>query len=129
MRTITLALASLAVAAWAGAAGAGDKGGGSIELDGLTSKVPATWKAQKPDPKTGKFRFAQFQVPRADGDKEDAGVVISYFGPGSGGGVNDNVKRWKGQFAAPPGKSADEIAKVEMFKVGDVPVTYVDIHG
>ena len=65
-----------------------------------------------------------------DGDKEDAELVIFFFGKGSGGSNEDNIKRWKGQFIAPEGKSIDEVTKVENFKLGKAAdVAYVDIQG
>src|SRR5207248_764687 len=62
-------------------------------------------------------------------DKDEAEVVIFYFGEGGGGPVDDNIKRWKGMFVPPEGKKIDDVAKVQKLKVGDVPVTYLDIHG
>src|SRR5262249_47532801 len=76
----------------------------------------------------GNFRKYQFAVPKADGDKEDAELLILHLG-GSGGDNEANIKRWKMTFAPPPGKNIDDVSKVENFKVGDVPVTYVDISG
>src|SRR5262245_49154437 len=104
----------------------GDDKGVEVTLDNLKSRVPATWKAQKP---SNKFRAYQFAVPMAKGDKKDAELVIFYFGPGSGGTVTDNIKRWKGQFQAPEGKDIDDVAKVEKKKIGKVDVTYLDISG
>lgn len=104
----------------------GDDKGVEVTLDNLKSRAPASWKAQKP---SNKFRAYQFAVPMAEGDKKDAELVIFYFGPGSGGTVTDNIKRWKGQFQAPEGKDIDDVSKVEKKKVGKVDVTYLDISG
>lgn len=104
----------------------GDDKGTEVTLDSLKSRVPASWKMQKP---SNKFRAYQFQVPMAEGDKKDAELVIFYFGPGSGGTIADNIKRWKGQFQAPEGKTIDEVSKVDKKKVGKVDLTYLDIHG
>ncbi|MBX7105430.1 MAG: hypothetical protein K1X57_15200 [Gemmataceae bacterium] len=93
-----------------------------VDLDGLKSKAPAAWKEQK---STSSMRKAQFKIDRAEGDSEDAEVIVFYFGKGQGGGVEENLKRWKGQFKAPAGDQA----KTEKFKVGDVQVTYLDIQG
>lgn len=112
---------------WAGnRLGASDEKGAEVTLDGLKSRTPANWKKEKP---ANKFRAYQFQVPKAEGDKKDAELLIFYFGTGSGGTVNDNIKRWKGQFQAPEGKTIDEVAKVDKKKVAGVPLTYLDIHG
>ncbi len=98
----------------------------TVTLDGLKSDAPATWKAQEP---SNKFRAYQFSLPKAQGDKEDAELVIFYFGAGSGGSVNDNLKRWKGMFQAPEGKSIDDVSKVEKLKIGNVEATYLDVQG
>lgn len=104
----------------------GDDKGTEVTLDNLKSRTPASWKAEKP---ANKFRAYQFSVPKVGGDKKDAELVIFYFGPGSGGTVNDNIKRWKGQFQAPDGKDIDDVSKLEKKKVGKVDITYLDISG
>jgi hypothetical protein len=102
-------------------------GGDAIDLGGLKSKAPAGWKAQKP---ANKFRVYQFSVPKVEGDKEDAELVVFFFGKGSGGGTDENIKRWKTQFIAPEGKSIDEATKINNFKVGaKAECVYVDISG
>ena len=102
------------------------KKGTAVSIDGLESRAPAAWLEEE---STSKMRFKQFRLPAADKDKENGELIIFFFGPGGGGSVNDNVKRWKGFFVAPEGKSADDISKVDKFKVGDVEVTYLDIQG
>ena len=69
-------------------------------------------------------------MPKADGDKEDAELVIFFFGKGSGGSNEDNIKRWKGQFIAPAGKDIDDVTKLDKFKLGKAAeCAYVDISG
>jgi hypothetical protein len=121
MRRIALGLAALALAGWAGHAAAGGKGT-VVELDGLKSEAPAKWKVQEPDQKLGKFRVYQFQIPGA-GSQDAADLTVFYFGQGGGGGVEENLKRWRGMFAG------DDAGKVEKFKVGAVPVTTFDVTG
>jgi hypothetical protein len=102
-------------------------GGDVIELGSLKSKAPAAWKREKP---SNKLRTAQFVLPKSDGDKEDAELVIFFFGKGGGGSNEDNIKRWEAQFIAPEGKTIDEATKVDKFKIGTVAdVVYVDMHG
>ena len=98
----------------------------TVTLDGLKSDAPKSWKIQEP---SNKFRAFQFALPKAEGDKEDAELVIFYFGEGGGGGVADNLKRWKGMFQAPEGKSIDDVSKVEKLKIGNVEATYLDVQG
>ena len=102
-------------------------GGETVELGGLKSKTPEAWKSQKP---SNKLRLYQFAVPKVEGDKEDAELVVFFFGAGGGGSTDDNLKRWKGQFIAPEGKTIDDASKVEKFKVGkEADVVYLDISG
>jgi hypothetical protein len=106
---------------------ADDKAKGAVvEIDGLKSISPAGWKEEAP---SNKLRFGQFKIPRAQGDDRDAEMIIFFFGPGAGGGTDENVKRWKGMFELPEGKKADEFGKVDKFKVGEVPVTLLDVQG
>ncbi len=126
MKNLLWLFSAAVLALWVSGTNAGGKGDGEVTLDSLKSKVPAAWKSQKP---SNKFRAYQFQVPKADGDKKDAELVIFYFGEGSGGNVEDNLKRWKGQFQAPEGKTIDDVSTVKKMKVGNVELTYLDIHG
>src|SRR5438105_3935915 len=48
-------------------------GGESVDLGGLKSKTPAGWKKQEP---SNKLRMYQFAVPKVEGDKEDAELVV-----------------------------------------------------
>ncbi len=45
------------------------------------------------------MRRATYVVPRAAGDSEDGELGVFYFGPGEGGAIDANVKRWVGQFS------------------------------
>jgi hypothetical protein len=103
-----------------------DEKGTVIELDGLKSQAPAHWKAEEP---SSRMRTYQIRIPKAKDDKEDAELVIFYFGPGGGGSVEDNLKRWKGMFLPPEGKKIDDVAKVEKGKAGSVDVTTLDVQG
>ncbi len=104
----------------------GDEKGTVVELDALRSRAPADWKAGEP---ANRFRAYEFKIPKAAGDEHDADLVIFYFGEGQGGTAADNVKRWKGMFQPPEGKTVDEVSKLEKMKVSDADVTYLDIHG
>jgi hypothetical protein len=108
-----------------GSAGAGAAKGVVVEIDGLKSQAPATWVAEKP---TSNLRVAQLRVPKVGADKQDAELVVFFF-KGQGGGVDANVQRWKGMFYPPRGKTIDDVSRVEKMKVGNVPVTYLDVYG
>jgi hypothetical protein len=101
---------------------AADKGA-TVDLDGLKSAAPSTWKEEAP---SNQMRLAQFKLPKVDGDSHDADIVIF---KNAGGSVRDNVNRWKGQFTPPEGKSIDDVAKVQEIKIGGRDATELDIHG
>jgi hypothetical protein len=107
------------------AAGARAADGTPVELDGLKSTAPASWKKDEPTEIQKQFRKFQFRIAKESGDPDDAEVVVFFFGPGGGGGKDANLQRWKSQFKPPAGENA----KVDDFKVGDVPVTEVDMSG
>lgn len=131
-RWLLLAAAVVAAGLWSADPGAGQEKSGEkgkatvVKLGGVESRAPASWHEEKP---TNSMRLYQFRLSPIDDDKDNAEVVVFYFGEGQGGSVADNLKRWKGSFVPPEGKTIDEVAKVQKMKVGDIPVTYLDIHG
>jgi hypothetical protein len=106
-----------------------DKKGTVVEIDGLRSQAPAGWKEQEISEISRQGgRLMHFRLPKADDDKMDADLFVFYF-QGSGGSNDDNIKRYKSMFIPPEGKKIDDVTQVETLKVGEVPVTYVDIQG
>src|ERR1700734_591192 len=67
---------------------------------------PPRWQRRVP---STPMRAAEYRVPRADGDLEDAECSIITFGPGQGGSVDDNIERWVKQLQ--PASSAVERTK------------------
>jgi hypothetical protein len=70
------------------------------------------------------MRVAEYVVPRAEGDANDAECTVITFGPNQGGGVSDNVDRWVHQFnplSGPPTKTTR--------RVGGMTVTRVEVAG
>ena len=92
----------------------------------LRYKVPEGWVIEHP---TSTMRAAQYKLPKADGDSEDASLVVYYFGKGQGGSVSDNVDRWIGQMEQPGGGSSKDKAKTETNTVNGLKVTMVDVSG
>jgi hypothetical protein len=119
-----LMLLGLVLLTLAGTAAAGDKKTGSrVTLDGMSSTTPASWVKEMP---ANKMRFAQFRLPKAKGDKEDAELVIF---KGLGGSARANVERWKQQFLPPKGKKIDDVARVSQVKIGGHEATLLDVSG
>jgi hypothetical protein len=69
------------------------------------------------------MRAAEYLVPRAAGDPEDAECIVITFGPGQGGGLDENVDRWVAQFS---GTTKPERTKQE---IHGLPVTRVEVAG
>jgi hypothetical protein len=64
---------------------------------GIAWKVPARWTAGA----GSSMRVATYAVPAAQG-AETGECAVFFFGPGQGGGVDDNVARWGKQFEGAP---------------------------
>lgn len=88
------------------------------EAAGLVLTVPAGWSAVTP---SSRMRLAEIQVP---GEAGVATMTVFHFGPGGGGGVEDNLRRWVGQVgpaASPPTR--------EVLTAGDLEVHVVEAQG
>jgi hypothetical protein len=92
---------------------------------GLKFTPPAGWIAETP---ASTSRKAQFKIPRAAGDSEDASLVVYYFN-GGGGAAQANVDRWIAEFGGPDGKPGSNNAKVTHKTINGIPFTLVDVSG
>jgi len=97
-----------------------------VEFGPYKSKAPESWKSAAA---ANNMRVYQATLPKAEGDTEDAELVVFFFGEGGGGGVKANIDRWKTSIKPPEGKKIDDVSKVTEMKVnGDkVTLTYLDI--
>ena len=112
MRTVLLALIG---GLWLAQAGAG----------ALAFTAPASWQPRKP---ASSMRVAEFVVPKAAGDTEDAEAIVYYFGR-FGGTVDANITRWIGQMQQPDGSpSAGKARRVEQ-TINGLKVTTIDVSG
>jgi hypothetical protein len=91
----------------------------------LKFRVPAGWIEEE---RTSSMRVAQYKLPKAEGDTEDASLVLYYFGPGQGGSTAANVDRWISQMKQADG-SAAKGAKDEHLVANGLKVTTVDVSG
>ncbi|HXK11554.1 MAG TPA: hypothetical protein VMT70_18060 [Vicinamibacteria bacterium] len=64
---------------------------------GIAWTVPSGWTGGK----TTVMRVATYAVPAAKG-QEPGECTVFFFGPGQGGGVDENVARWGRQFEGTP---------------------------
>jgi len=92
----------------------------------LRYKIPEGWKVESP---TSDMRAAQYKLPKAAGDIEDALLVLYYFGQGQGGPAQANIDRWINQIQQPDGQSSKERAKTGALTVNGLQVTTVDVSG
>ena len=74
------------------------------------------------------MRIAQFILPKAAGDAEDAVLVVFYFG-GEGGGIEANLERWISQMEQPDGRPSKEVAISTTFEANGLAVTMLDVPG
>jgi hypothetical protein len=94
-------------------------------LAGLTFNAPPAWKSV---PTSSSMRVAQYSIPRAGGDAQDAELVVYYFG-GTGGSVEANIERWVGQMQQPDGRPSSAVMKRQSRTVNGLKVTLVDVPG
>ncbi len=90
----------------------------------LKFTVPAGWVEEE---RTSSMRVAQYRLPKAAGDTEDASLVLYYFGQGQGGSTAANIERWVGQMKQADGSASKDKAKEESFDVNGLKVTTVDV--
>lgn len=92
----------------------------------LTWDDPPGWQRERP---SSAMRRAQYRIPRATGDANDAELVVITFGAGQGGDNTANLERWYGQVTQPDGRATREIATHSNFTVGTIQVTETEATG
>ena len=92
----------------------------------LKYAVPQGWVSVTP---SSKMRLADFTLPKAAGDPEDATATVYYFG-GTGGSVQANLDRWIGQMTQPNGGPSKDNAKTTtLASTAGLKITLVDVSG
>ena len=92
----------------------------------LRFKAPDGWTVEKP---SSSMRVAQYKLPKAESDKDDASLVLYFFGSNQGGSAQANIDRWIGQMQQPDGGSSKDKAKTETLTINGLKVTTVDVTG
>lgn len=85
-------------------------GGNILQVAGLAFTVSDTWKNVKPE---SSIRVAEYELPGSGGPAQ---MAVFYFGKNQGGGIEDNIKRWAGQFTADAtttGTGGAQVGRVE----------------
>ncbi|MCC5877580.1 MAG: hypothetical protein JJU11_15275 [Candidatus Sumerlaeia bacterium] len=74
-----------------------------LSVVGLTLPVPVRYRSTE---SASQMRIAQYNVPHRTSETTIPGeFIVFYFGPGEGGGVMDNARRWAEQFQ--PGSTGE----------------------
>jgi hypothetical protein len=92
----------------------------------LRYKAPEAWVKEQP---SSAMRVAQYKLPKAEGDSEDAALVVYFFGATQGGTTQANIDRWVSQMQQPDGSSSKDKAKTETTTINGLKVTTVDVGG
>lgn len=72
---------------------------------------PPGWRSERP---ASSMRRAQYAVPGAAGDGE---LAVFFFGIGQGGDIDENLRRWHGQFErteAPPTRESRNVGTLRV---------------
>ena len=88
---------------------------------GLRLRAPEAWTSEQV---SSNMRVSQYRLPHAEGDTEDASLVVYYFGQGQGGSVDANLERWAGQMG-----QTMEKAQKQSTTVNGLNVTLLDVTG
>src|SRR6266851_225327 len=88
----------------------------------LRYKAPDGWVKE---PTSSAMRVAQYKLPKAEGDAEDALLVIYYFGATQGGTAQANIDRWISQMQQTDGSASKDKAKTESGTINGLKVTNV----
>ncbi len=83
------------------------------------------WVVEQPANAT---RKAQYSLPHADSDSEDATLIVHYFG-GQGGSKEVNLQRWAGQFEQPDGSSSEDKLKSSTRTIAGLEVLDAELSG
>ena len=94
------------------------------EAVGLRFSVPKDWTRV---PAASDVRAAQWKIPGSDG--QDGELVLFFFGKGKGGGPQENLERWFGQFTQPDGRPSRDAAVTTIRTVNGLRVTSVELGG
>ena len=92
----------------------------------LHFKAPDNWTIEKA---SSSMRVAQYKLPKVEGDKEDASLILYYFGATQGGTAQANIDRWISQMQQPDGSPSKDKAKTETMTVNGLKLTTVDVTG
>jgi hypothetical protein len=100
--------------------------GAAVTQTPLRYDAPKEWVSKAP---SSSMRLADFVLPKADGDTEDATLTVYHFGAQGGGGVQANLDRWIGQVTQPDGRPSKDVAKTSSMKANELSLSLIDLSG
>jgi len=113
----------LAVALWSHVAQAQEAKRFSLgENKEYSLPTPAEWLTKQPRTRIVEH---EFEIKAAEGDEAAGRATVM----AAGGSLEDNVKRWYGQFSQPDGSNTEERAKTKKTTVAGQEVHIVDVAG
>ncbi|MEE9552916.1 MAG: hypothetical protein V3W18_01365 [candidate division Zixibacteria bacterium] len=95
------------------------------KIAGITWGFPNTWTVA---PEKA-MRAATYIVNPVGDDSDSAECAVFYFGPASGGGTDENIKRWAGQFGQPDGSESIDKASISESEISGLKITTIDLKG
>jgi len=98
----------------------------SFAAPALKFDAPKEWISKPP---SSSSRIAEFALPKAGADTEDASLVVYFFGANMGGNVQANIDRWVGQMSQPDGKPSAQVATTTKLTANGLNITLVDVAG
>lgn len=119
---LVLSLVAPQFSSGAAAVAADEQESQEIALGPLKMVAPEGWAQKQPRVRIIQYEFA---VPAVEGDENDGRMTVML----AGGGIEDNIERWYGQFQQPDGGSTAKAAKIEKKKIAGHDVHLVDVSG
>lgn len=93
----------------------------------LKYTAPAGWVTRTP---SSSMRLAEWTLPKAATDTEDALVTVYFFGANMGGNAQANIDRWIGQFTQPGGTPSKDAARTTVgLTTSGLKTSSVDVTG
>lgn len=92
---------------------------------GIRWEAPEPFRPVEP---SSSMRTAEYVFPEQPGE-EPATMTVFFFGPGQGGSIDENIRRWVGQFEQPDGRPSMEAAQITERQVNGLTVHIVDVSG
>lgn len=93
----------------------------------LAYDAPDEWERE---PVRSAMRSDQFRLPAVNEEETDGELVVYYFGPGGGGGVEANLERWTGQFSLADGSPIpNEQILRDVLETNGLRITTLDVAG